>query len=224
MTVEERRALIEERLRSDGEVDFASLAAMFEVSEMTIRRDIDVLETQGAVRRVRGGAIAYSHKAEEPAFGTRVESATAEKAHIATAAVELSGAPRDRHHRQRQHRAGRGASDPRPWTGFDRDHPECACRTRTGRRTQHHGLPHRRTNATRGAEPHRLRCPGDLPAVQLRHLHHGRRRSRCQAWTHRLSQRGKRREARGHGVRRPRDSRCRLRASSAVCNWSTSRH
>ncbi|MBN3507443.1 DeoR/GlpR family DNA-binding transcription regulator [Mycolicibacterium nivoides] len=89
MSVEERRALIEERLRSDGEVDFASLAAMFEVSEMTIRRDIDVLESQGAVRRVRGGAIAYSHKAEEPAFGTRVESATAEKAHIATAAVEL---------------------------------------------------------------------------------------------------------------------------------------
>lgn len=41
-----------------GAVRIAELAKDFGVSEMTIRRDLDELETLGLVRRVRGGAIA----------------------------------------------------------------------------------------------------------------------------------------------------------------------
>ena len=58
MDVFERRAIIEERVTDHGEVQFADLAREFGVSEMTIRRDIEVLQSAGIVRRVSGGAIA----------------------------------------------------------------------------------------------------------------------------------------------------------------------
>jgi len=91
VTVEERRARIQERLLSEGEADYATLATIFDVSEMTIRRDLEVLECRGAVRRILGGAIPFAGKAEEPAFETRVHQAAAEKTHIAAAAAALLG-------------------------------------------------------------------------------------------------------------------------------------
>jgi len=53
-----RRDHIEQRVRSEREVGYAELAADFDVSEMTIRRDVEALETLGVVRRVVGGAAA----------------------------------------------------------------------------------------------------------------------------------------------------------------------
>lgn len=79
-----RRTAIRERIEADGEVDYASLAAEFAVSEMTIRRDVGLLEIDGIARRVLGGAIA-SPRGVEPAFSTRVIDAAAGKSHIATA-------------------------------------------------------------------------------------------------------------------------------------------
>jgi DeoR/GlpR family transcriptional regulator of sugar metabolism len=89
MTVKKRRALVEERVLQLGEVDFASLAREFEVSEMTIRRDIDLLEEQGVVRRVTGGAIALTRKVDEPSFSTRAAEASGSKRHIAAAVVDM---------------------------------------------------------------------------------------------------------------------------------------
>lgn len=89
MGVNNRRALIEKRIRESGEVDYGSLAIDLDVSEMTIRRDIDFLESCGIVRRVLGGAIAFAGKAEEPAFEARAMQAALEKVHIANVAVEL---------------------------------------------------------------------------------------------------------------------------------------
>lgn len=89
MTGDERRALIQERIAADGEADYATLASAFDVSEMTIRRDIEALEVQGKVRRVIGGAIAFTGKSEEPSFEARAQLAAHEKAHIAEAAVTL---------------------------------------------------------------------------------------------------------------------------------------
>lgn len=48
-----------------GTVRIDQLAADFGVSEMTIRRDLDELETLGLARRVRGGAIALGPEAWE---------------------------------------------------------------------------------------------------------------------------------------------------------------
>jgi DeoR/GlpR family transcriptional regulator of sugar metabolism len=89
MDAKVRRTLIEERVAAEGEIEITPLASEFNVSEMTIRRDIEVLETQGLVRKVIGGAIAASRKASEPPFEARAVVAVHEKAHIAEAAVSL---------------------------------------------------------------------------------------------------------------------------------------
>lgn len=84
-----RRALIEQRVVSDGEIDFATLANEFQVSEMTIRRDVNALENKGVVRKVTGGAIALVGKSSEPEFEIRAAVAATEKAHMAGAVAQL---------------------------------------------------------------------------------------------------------------------------------------
>jgi len=54
----ERLHTIEQRMQADGSVRIDELAASLRVSEMTIRRDLDELESLGVARRVRGGAVA----------------------------------------------------------------------------------------------------------------------------------------------------------------------
>lgn len=89
MAATSRRELIESRVLGHGEVDYASLAAELNVSEMTIRRDVDALESQGVVRRIIGGAIAVVGKTSEPTFKARAAEATAEKARIGAEAAKL---------------------------------------------------------------------------------------------------------------------------------------
>ena len=55
---EERLGEVKDLIAERGAVRIDQLAADFGVSEMTIRRDLDELETLGVARRVRGGAIA----------------------------------------------------------------------------------------------------------------------------------------------------------------------
>ncbi|MDP9168157.1 MAG: DeoR/GlpR family DNA-binding transcription regulator, partial [Actinomycetota bacterium] len=86
-----RRTRIEERVHAEREVGYADLAAEFDVSEMTIRRDMEALEALGVVRRVVGGAIALKGKDSEPTFETRIADAAEEKRHIADAVAELIG-------------------------------------------------------------------------------------------------------------------------------------
>jgi len=83
MDITERRTRIEERVIAAGEVSFAELARAFDVSEMTIRRDIEALQAAGVVRRVSGGAIALTGTAFEPSYGLRAGSAVLSKMHIA---------------------------------------------------------------------------------------------------------------------------------------------
>ena len=87
--VRTRRDRIEERVRAAREINFADLAAEFDVSEMTIRRDIEALEALGVVRRVVGGAIAVPGKDTEPSFATRMADAAQEKIHIADVVADL---------------------------------------------------------------------------------------------------------------------------------------
>lgn len=53
----DRLQRIEAEVRRVGRVKVVELAVALDVSEMTIRRDLDALAEQGAVRRVRGGAV-----------------------------------------------------------------------------------------------------------------------------------------------------------------------
>lgn len=72
------------------EVDIPSLAVHFGVSEMTIRRDLEALESEGVIRRLIGGrAEIVGAKNREPALSARADSEHDSKAHIGRAAAEL---------------------------------------------------------------------------------------------------------------------------------------
>ncbi|KKF01092.1 DeoR/GlpR family DNA-binding transcription regulator [Mycolicibacterium obuense] len=86
-----RRDFIEQRVRAAREITYAELATEFDVSEMTIRRDVEALEASGVVRRVVGGAIALQGKDTEPSFATRMADAAQEKIHIADVVADLIG-------------------------------------------------------------------------------------------------------------------------------------
>lgn len=82
---QERLRAIESRLSHDGRVRIDDLAEEFEVSAMTIRRDLDELEGLGVARRVRGGAVAIG---PEP-FQQRHRHNAKAKARIAQKLVGL---------------------------------------------------------------------------------------------------------------------------------------
>lgn len=57
---QQRRAMLQERLNRDGALRLDDIAAELAVSAMTVRRDLDEMEAEGLLRRVRGGAISIS--------------------------------------------------------------------------------------------------------------------------------------------------------------------
>ncbi len=66
------------------------LAALLDVSDMTIRRDLDVLDEAGLLVKVHGGAkVSTEHSADEPGFDANSALHTAEKEAIARAAADL---------------------------------------------------------------------------------------------------------------------------------------
>ena len=65
MLAEERRLLIVEWTRHDGRLDASSAAKKLNVAGETVRRDLDVLERRGVLRRVHGGAIALERFTHE---------------------------------------------------------------------------------------------------------------------------------------------------------------
>jgi DeoR/GlpR family transcriptional regulator of sugar metabolism len=88
MSTHERRGAIRGFLANKGEAGITELAAEFDVSEMTIRRDLEDLEDQGVARRVRGGAIATVSRSYEPPLATRATEAQDAKRRIAEAAAD----------------------------------------------------------------------------------------------------------------------------------------
>ncbi|GAB4064755.1 DeoR/GlpR family DNA-binding transcription regulator [Angustibacter speluncae] len=85
----ERRARILDRLRADGSITVAALAAEFDLSTETIRRDLISLERAGSLRRVHGGAVLETHRGLVPDVKQRASLMTSEKALIAEAAAAL---------------------------------------------------------------------------------------------------------------------------------------
>jgi DeoR/GlpR family transcriptional regulator of sugar metabolism len=65
------------------------LAQRFDVSMITIMRDLQELEQEGLIRRVHGGAISVRGASYEPPFSARESQLSPEKQRIALKAVEL---------------------------------------------------------------------------------------------------------------------------------------
>jgi DeoR family fructose operon transcriptional repressor len=83
----ERQQLILSTARRDGRVDVSRAADELGVTAETVRRDLTVLERQGLVRRVHGGAIPVERLGVEPAVAVREGVLVAEKERIAKAAL-----------------------------------------------------------------------------------------------------------------------------------------
>lgn len=84
-----RSQKISARIARSGEATIADLAEDFGVSEMTIRRDLEALEDEGIIRRIRGGAISVISRSYEPPIAERAASAAAAKRAIGQAAAAL---------------------------------------------------------------------------------------------------------------------------------------
>lgn len=84
-----RKQAILDRLNSSGETAISDLAKEFGLSEMTIRRDLETLEFDGYVRRVRGGAIPSQSRSYEPPIITRTGFEHEAKMRIGRAAAAL---------------------------------------------------------------------------------------------------------------------------------------
>src|SRR5215831_20610995 len=86
---EERRRAILDLLNHQGRVLVTELATQFETSQVTIRKDLEILHSQGMVHRTHGGALPSREGAlEDPTLREKEKLNRTEKLHIADAAVE----------------------------------------------------------------------------------------------------------------------------------------
>jgi DeoR/GlpR family transcriptional regulator of sugar metabolism len=86
----QRQEHILDQVRRTGAVRVADLVESLQVSDMTVRRDLDALEGRGAVRKVHGGAVTVQGpRTEEPGFEAKSTRQAEEKRAIARAVADL---------------------------------------------------------------------------------------------------------------------------------------
>jgi len=85
----ERQQSILDMLDKNHSIQVTDLVDLFDVSEMTIRRDLDMLERRGLLRRVHGGAVSNRGRSYEPPFMLRSSQYIEAKEGIGRAAAEL---------------------------------------------------------------------------------------------------------------------------------------
>jgi DeoR family transcriptional regulator, fructose operon transcriptional repressor len=86
---ESRRAKLKELIRSQGFISIPDLRVAMEVSESTIRRDLDALEAEGDVQRTHGGVFSTGPTATLKLFEHRRPEQWERKRQIAAAASGL---------------------------------------------------------------------------------------------------------------------------------------
>jgi DeoR/GlpR family transcriptional regulator of sugar metabolism len=90
MLAARRQHLIADEIRRRGAVRVSELTELLGVSDMTIRRDLDVLAGSGLIDKVHGGATARrSLSTDEPGFDAKSRRQFEEKEAIALAAAAL---------------------------------------------------------------------------------------------------------------------------------------
>jgi len=90
MLNEERRRSILEMMQRDGRVLVADLAQQFGTSQITIRKDLELLDTQGLIQRTHGGALPIPIGALlDPTLREKEKLHRKEKLRIAEAAAKL---------------------------------------------------------------------------------------------------------------------------------------
>lgn len=85
----DRRRMIVELVQESGSKTVSELCERFDVSEMTIRRDLRDLDREGALRRVHGGAVSNLGRSYEPPYTIRSTRNADLKRAIGRKAAEL---------------------------------------------------------------------------------------------------------------------------------------
>lgn len=90
MLASQRRAAIVALVEETGAARVSDLVDRLGVSDMTVRRDIDRLDSEGLLERVHGGAVAVRPRVtDEPGFSAKSSLMIEEKRAIAAAAARL---------------------------------------------------------------------------------------------------------------------------------------
>ncbi|MGW7053668.1 DeoR/GlpR family DNA-binding transcription regulator [Streptomyces sp. NPDC054887] len=91
LLAEQRRALILDEVRRRGGVRVQELTRRLNVSDMTVRRDLDALARQGVVEKVHGGAVpVVEASTHEPGFEAKSNLELSAKEDIARAAAAMA--------------------------------------------------------------------------------------------------------------------------------------
>jgi len=85
----ERRQKIVEIIQTDRKVHVSNLSQLFDVTEETIRRDLEKLENDNMLTRTYGGAVLNQHTSEDLSFPTRKSINSELKQKIALKAAQL---------------------------------------------------------------------------------------------------------------------------------------
>lgn len=89
MKAVERQKLILQIIAEHGAVSVTDLAERFDVSDMTIRRDLSALERASLLRRIHGGAVGARGRSYEPPVLSRVQESRSAKQAIGAFAATL---------------------------------------------------------------------------------------------------------------------------------------
>jgi len=90
MLIDERRQHVLGKIQSDGRVLVSELSDRLGISRITIRKDLDYLESKGLVQRTHGGALSLqSGVLLDPSLQEKEQKQLEEKHRIAVAAADL---------------------------------------------------------------------------------------------------------------------------------------
>jgi len=85
----DRENKIKEILKMSGNVRVSELSKLLDVSEATVRRDLDKLHQQGHIQRIHGGAVLIERSVPEPPVILRKAELREEKQRIGKVAADL---------------------------------------------------------------------------------------------------------------------------------------
>ena len=88
MIREKRFEEIKFQLLKNGIIDADEISSLLNVSRATVRRDLHALETEGALKRIHGGAVTTASEKEQP-FYSKISIAEREKREIGITAATL---------------------------------------------------------------------------------------------------------------------------------------
>ena len=89
MLAETRRRKLLDRIAQQGFATLDELVKSLGVSDSTVRRDLEMLELSGTIKRTHGGAVFSGESGPLPALEDRASTATLEKQAIGRLTAEL---------------------------------------------------------------------------------------------------------------------------------------